>query len=178
MLDVFDKLVRLVSKFILALIMVIGTAMLAICLLHIFFRYAMNDSLTWSEEVMKIMIVWFCLLSATFISCRREHVSIVVFKRMLPGWIERKLDLMVAFLIFACSLVMCWIGWRLFQWAGDRRSPAVGFPVAYQYASICVSFAVMGLYELRNFFAVLLEPLRPPAVAESQLPAGFEAVEK
>ncbi|MDR1520737.1 MAG: TRAP transporter small permease [Planctomycetota bacterium] len=167
MLNAMDKSIRLISKAVLGAIMLIGTAMFVICLAHIFWRYALNDSLTWSEEVMKIMIVWFCLLSATFISCRREHVSIVIFKQMLPKPVERVLDVLVAFLIFLCALVMCWIGWRLAVWAGNRRTPAIGFPVAYQYAAIFAAFGVMAFYEARNFLALLLEPSRPPVLSES-----------
>ncbi|MDR2391392.1 MAG: TRAP transporter small permease [Planctomycetota bacterium] len=172
MLEAFDKFILITSKTVLVVIITIGTAMFAVCLAHIFCRYALNDSLTWSEEVMKIMIVWFCLLSATFISCRREHVSIVIFKQMLPKWIERKLDVFVAFLMPMCAIVMCWIGWRLFLWAGDRRTAATGFPVAFQYASIFIAFGIVALYETRNFLAVLFEPMRPPAVSETSMSVG------
>ncbi|MDR1536053.1 MAG: TRAP transporter small permease [Planctomycetota bacterium] len=170
MLNAFDTAIRLISKVVLGVIMVIGTAMLIVCLAHIFWRYVLNDSLTWSEEVMKIMIVWFCLLSATFISCRREHVSIVIFKQMLPGIVERKLDIFVGFVMFACALIMAWIGWRLMFWAGNRRTPATGFPVAYQYASLTVAFGIMAIYELRNFLALWLDPRRPPALREASPP--------
>ncbi|MDR3211865.1 MAG: TRAP transporter small permease [Planctomycetota bacterium] len=177
MLDVYDRLIRIVNRLVLAVIMVLGTAMLVICLAHIFWRYALNNSLTWSEEIMKIMVVWFCLLSATFISSRREHVSIVVFKQMLPKWIERRLDVMVACIMFLCALAMCWIGWRLTRWAGNRRTAATGFPVAYQYFSIFCAFGIMAFYELRNFLSELLQPGRGPAVKESLPPIAIAPVD-
>lgn len=170
MLDTYDKVIRGVGKIVLAVLVVLGCAMLVITWAHVFWRYFLNSSLTWSEEVLKIMVVWFCLLSATFISSRKEHVSIVIFKQMLPKFIERKMDIFTSFLMFAISLAMCYVGWRLQAWAGIRRTPATGFPVAYMYMSIFVAFAIMALYELRNFFAMAIAPDRLPALSEPMAP--------
>lgn len=170
MLDTYDKVVRTISKVVLGVIIVIGFAMLVVTWAHVFWRYALNNSLTWSEELLKIMVVWFCLLSATFISCRKEHVSIVIFKQMLPKFIERKMDIFTSFLMFAVSAVMCYIGWRLQAWAGIRRTPAIGFPIAYMYMSIFVAFGIMAIYELRNFLAMAIAPTRPPALNDPMAP--------
>ncbi len=170
MLNAYDKVIRATGRVVLAALIILGAAMLGITWAHVFWRYFLNDSLTWSEEVLKIMVVWFCLLSATFISCRKEHVSIVIFKQMLPKFIERHMDIIVAFLMFAVSLVMCHVGWRLKTWAGMRRTPATGFPVSYMYLSIFVAFAIMAFYELRNCIAMIVDPARPPALSEPMAP--------
>lgn len=166
MFDTFDKFIRGISKAVLAVIMVIGFVMLVVAWAHIFYRYALNNSLTWSEELLKILLVWFCLLSATFISVRREHVKIVIFKQLLPKVLENKVDLFVSFLMFFGSAAMCYIGWRLAGNAGMRRSPALRIPFSHMYAAIYVSFFIMALYELRNFLADILAPGRPAALSD------------
>lgn len=166
MFESFDKIIRGISKAVLAVIIAIGTVMLIVSWAHIFYRYALNNSLTWSEELLKILLVWFCLLSATFISVRREHVGIVVFKQLLPKALEKRMDLFVSFLMFFGSAAMCYIGWRLAGNAGIRRSPALRIPFAHMYAAIYVSFAIMALYELRNFLSDLTNPDRPAALSE------------
>jgi TRAP-type C4-dicarboxylate transport system permease small subunit len=170
MLNAYDKAVRAIGKVVLAALIVIGCSMLVITWAHVFYRYFLNNSLTWSEEVLKIMVVWFCLLSATFISSRKEHVSIVIFKQALPKFIERHMDIFTSFLMFAVSLAMCYIGWRLKTWAGIRRTPATGFPISYMYLSIFVAFGIMAFYELRNFLVMIVDPARAPAVAEPLAP--------
>ena len=168
--DTVDRIIRFVSNVVLAVVIAIGLAMLGISWAHVFFRYVMNDSLTWSEELLKILIVWFCLLSTTFISVRREHVSIVVFKQLLPKTGEKAADLFVSLLMFLASAAMCYIGWRLSNFAGARRSPALRVPFKLMYASIYVAFGVMALYELRNFLADVLQPGRGPAGRDAPAP--------
>lgn len=168
--DIADKIIRIINKIILAVIMVIGSGMFIVTLAHVFFRYVMNDSLTWSEELLKICIVWFCLLSASFISVRREHVGIVIFKQLFPKKLEKLADYFVSFLMFLVSATMCYIGWRLAMNAGMRKTPAIRFPFAYVYASIYISFGIMTLYELRNFLADVFQPGRPPAINDPLAP--------
>lgn len=168
--DTVDKFIRVINKLVLAVIMVIGSVMLVVTWAHVFYRYVLNDSLTWSEELLKILIVWFCLLSASFISVRREHVGIVIFKQLFPKKLERLSDLFVSFLMFSGSVVMCYIGWRLAENAGMRKTPALRVPFAYVYTSIYVSFGIMTFYELRNFLVDAFRPGRPPAVVDALAP--------
>lgn len=167
MLENADKVIRFTSNIVLAVLIVLGFVMLGVSWAHIFCRYILNDSLTWSEELLKIFVVWFCLLSATFISVRREHVRITIFKQRLPERLEKLTDLMVSFLMFFCSLVMCYIGVRLASWAGMRKTPALRIPFAYMYASIYISFGIMAAYELRNFLADIFCPGHSPAIVDS-----------
>ena len=167
MLDFSDKVIRFVSNLVLAVLIVLGFVMLGVSWAHIFCRYVLNDSLTWSEELLKVLVVWFCLLSATFISVRREHVRITIFKQRLPQKLEALSDLAVSFLMLFGSLLMCYIGIRLSSWAGMRKTPALRIPFAYMYASIYVSFGIMTLYELRNFLADIFAPGHPPAIVDS-----------
>jgi TRAP-type C4-dicarboxylate transport system permease small subunit len=166
MLDKIDAVLRIINKVVLMIIIVIGCAMLGICWLHIFFRYVLNNSLSWSEELLKILLVAFCMLSATIIAIRREHVSIVIFKKLFPKEIENCLDIAMQFLMFVGSIVVCVIGGKMIGSAGIRRTPVLRVPIALNYATVLVAFAIMALYELRNLIARVIEPERPAADAE------------
>ncbi len=166
MLDTLDNVVRIVSRVVLMIIIAIGCVMLVISLLHIFNRYVLNSSLSWSEELLKILLVWFCLLSASYIAVRREHVSIVVFKQMFPKKVEHIMDLSTQLIIFVSSLLVFIIGILMIVRSGSRVTPALGVPYAVKYAAVSVAFAVMALYELRNLLFDLFRPGTRPAVSE------------
>lgn len=171
MLEYADRVIRVVSKIVLGVLIVMGFVMLGVSWAHIFCRYALNSSLSWSEEILKILVVWFCLLSATFISVRREHVSIVVFKQRFPKAMEKCADMAVSFLTFLSAAIMFYIGLRLANWAGMRKSPALRIPYSYMYAAIYVGFGLMALYELRNLLADIFAPNSPPAMVDSAPPS-------
>ena len=164
MLDTLNNVVRIISRVVMMIIITIGIVMLVISLLHIFNRYVLNSSLTWSEELLKILLVWFCLLSASYIAVRREHVSIVVFKQMFPKKVENIMDIAVQILMLFASLIVFFIGILMIIRSGNRVTPALGFPYAIKYAAVSVAFAVMSLYELRNILFDLFRPNEEPAV--------------
>jgi TRAP-type C4-dicarboxylate transport system permease small subunit len=166
MLERLDAVLRTINRIVLQIIVLIGCCMLIIAWAHIFFRYVLNNSLSWSEELLKILLVWFCMLSTSIIAIRREHVSIVIFKQQFPKRVENMFDLVMQFITFAVSVVVCVIGVRMIIAAGARRTPALRLPYAAMYASVCVSFAVLSIYELRNFIVKLIDPQRPAADAE------------
>ncbi len=169
LLDTLEKIVRVISKIVLKVIMVIGLAMLIIALAHVFARYILNSSLTWSEELLKIMLVWFCLLSASYLAVRKDHVAIVIFKEKLFKRVTPQLELIVRVLMFVASLVVCYIGVRMIISAGSRVTPAMSFPYSVMYAAIAVAFGLMALYELRNMLFAFARPGALSAVEDDKL---------
>ena len=153
MLSALDKTIKCLYKTVLYILVAKGTAMLIIAWAHVFYRYVLNDSLTWSEELLKIMLVWFCLLSTTIIAAQRGHVSIVVFKEMMPVRINRFLTFLTQVMMFIASLIVLAIGINFVISAGARLTPALRLPYRYAYAAIRVSFAILSFYELRNMAA-------------------------
>ena len=127
--------------------------MLVVAWAHVFCRYVLNDSLTWSEELLKILVVWFCLLSTTIIAVQREHVSIVVFKQMMPLKVNHALTFIAQVLMFIASVIVLVIGIDFVMIAGSRMTPALRLPYRYTFSAIPVAFAILSLYEFRNMIA-------------------------
>lgn len=153
MLTALDKLIKVTYKIVLASVIAIGLVMLVVAWAHVFCRYVLNDSLTWSEELLKILLVWFCLLSTTIIAVQREHVSIVVFKEMMPKKVNLSLTFISQVLMLAASIIVLIIGIDFVLVAGSRMTPALRIPYRYTYSAIPVAFAILTLYELRNTIA-------------------------
>lgn len=156
MLDKLDKSIRIFYKLLLCFLVVLIVIMLAVCWAHVFFRYVLNDSLTWSEEFMRILLVWFCMLSASILAIRREHVSIVVFKDMMPKRVSAGMTRFTQILTFAASVVIFLLGIQMVISAGARTTPAMHMPYSWAYAAVPVAFAVISIYELRNVLADFL----------------------
>lgn len=153
MLAALDKLIKAVYKVVLAAIIAIGLVMLVVAWAHVFYRYVLNDSLTWSEELLKILLVWFCLLSTTVIAVQREHVSIVVFKQMMPLKVNHALTFIAQVLMLIASTIVLFIGIDFVMVAGSRMTPALRIPYRYTFSAIPVAFAILTLYEFRNTVA-------------------------
>ncbi len=151
MIEKFDKALGIAFNVLKTLLIVLLTAMVGILMAHIVFRYVLNNSLTWSEELLKILLVWFGMLSVAVLAARREHVAIVVFKNLMPKklsafWTKFTQGLTV----IACILLIV-LGFTYCQTAGFRLTPALRIPYLYAYLAIPVGFIFVALFELRNF---------------------------
>ena len=150
MFEKIDKFANKISQAALMVITVLGLAMLFITIASVIYRYVLHSSLTWGEEVLKISLVWFGLLSVGVIAYRREHVGITIFKEHMPKKVQRIFEFVSQILLLVASVAMFLIGCALVAKSGHQLTPALRIPYAYGYAAIPASFAVMIIYEIRN----------------------------
>ena len=59
MLSILDRMIGKLTKIVLMTLIALGIVMLVVAWAHVFYRYVLNSSLTWSEELLKILLVWF-----------------------------------------------------------------------------------------------------------------------
>ena len=71
MVEKIEKALEVVFKIMKVLLILVLVSMVVILMAHIVFRYVINNSLTWSEELLKIMLVWFGMMSSKS-TCRRR----------------------------------------------------------------------------------------------------------
>ena len=153
MVNALDKIIKIVFTVMKAVLTVLLFTMVVILVAHIFFRYVLNNSLTWSEEILKIMLVWFSMLSVGVLAVRREHVAIVVFKEHMPKKVENILDKITQLLTFLVCLVVIYVGFKYAAAGASKLTPALRIPYSYAYAAIPVSFIPVAFFEFRNFLA-------------------------
>src|SRR3989454_3233313 len=77
LLEVLDALARWVA-------MALATIIIAILFVQIFYRYVLNTSIVWSEEVATWCLVWLVFVGSAAIMRRWEHVHIPMLIRRLP----------------------------------------------------------------------------------------------
>lgn len=155
MLKFLDRIIPGIRLFLKVLIVAVGIVMLVTAWAHVFCRYVLNSSLTWSEEFMKFLLVWFCLMSTSVIALERGHVSIVIFKKMMPKELEKLFTLVAQVLLYVVSVMVVYIGIRQVVDGIGRSTPATGLPYPLLYAAIPFSFFFISIYELRNVLSDL-----------------------
>lgn len=155
MLKFLDRIIPGIKVFLKILIVAVGLVMLVTAWLHVFCRYVLNSSLAWSEEFMKFLLVWFCLMSTSVIAIERGHVSIVIFKKMMTKDLEQLFTLVAQVILYIVSVMVVYIGIRQVVDGIGRSTPAMGIPYALAYAAIPFAFFFISIYELRNVLADL-----------------------
>ncbi|MDX2145504.1 MAG: TRAP transporter small permease [Rhodospirillaceae bacterium] len=157
----------------------VAAALLAVMtfavLVQIVFRYVFNNSLSWSEELAKVMMVWATMLVAPWAYRMGANVSIDLFAEALPARLR-------AVLGFVLNLLVVWIVWifliesvALWQRGADTLSATLPVKMSVFYAILPLGFGGMlavGVELSLRQIAQFLNPARSYAVPASHVPVA------
>lgn len=104
--------------------------------LGVFFRYVLNDSLTWTEEISRYGLVYITYIGCATAVRRRSHIRIDLMARLLPPAIQRVLTVIIDLLVFVFLVFLVVNTIRIMDVLWTSRSAAVGLPINYVYAAI------------------------------------------
>jgi len=108
----------------------------------VFWRYVLNDSLSWTEEVARYLLIWLAAVGSLVAMHRRQHVAIDILPEMFKGGFGRILRLFIAVVIIATCAVLSYYGWALAWNAWGQTASSFYLPLFYTTAAI--PFATTG----------------------------------
>jgi TRAP-type C4-dicarboxylate transport system permease small subunit len=142
-----------------AVLVLILTAMIVLAFGQIVLRNFLNIGFIWSDEALRMLVLWIAVAGAVAASRSDKHINIAVLDRFLPGRLKLAKNILVHAFTAAISGIVAWQGWlfvRMSHEFGDVLMggvPAwilqavlpVGFGlICYRYAL----FAVTGIARL------------------------------
>lgn len=117
----------------------------AVVFIQFFTRYVLNDSLAWTEEVARYLLIAVTFLGASIAVRKNTHIHVEFFYRYLPAGAGR----LCATLVDVARLVMlgyfAFLSWKILQLMGRQRMASVDLPVGVLYWAVLIGFAVMWL---------------------------------
>lgn len=144
-LDLLGAINRRVASAGLLVAMALVALMTGIVLTGVFFRYVLNDSITWVEDVALIMMVSTAFIVAPHAYRTGANVAIEMVTAILPAALLRLLRIVI-------NMLILWLIWRYFLESlalVDRgwgiRVNTVPIAWAWPYMVLPVAFAAMVL---------------------------------
>ena len=129
------------ENYLLALFM---AAIVVIVFLQVVFRQ-LGQSLSWSEELTRYLLVWITLIGASQGVKRASHVGVEAFVLLLPPKAKKAANFLV--------LALCLLFWALIEYhslfilrlqiANNQLSPAMRIPIWMAYAALPTGAALM-----------------------------------
>ncbi|QLF70470.1 TRAP transporter small permease [Peteryoungia desertarenae] len=115
----------------------------SVTFLQFFSRYVLNDSIAWTEEIGRYLLMWVTFFGAAIVFRRRTHIAVEVLVEMLPPRAARVLRFAadVITLLFVCLLV--WFAWNLTQRMGIQRMTVIDVSMSVVYGGIFVGCLLM-----------------------------------
>lgn len=122
-----------------------------------FTRYVMNNSLAWTEEIARYLLICTAFAGSVMAMRKRSHIAVealhVYLPKKLSHWILVCVDaITAAFCIYlaetAARLALRATGYMV----------SVDIPKSYVYWIVCGAFAGMAAYAIRNFYLRIKNP--------------------
>jgi TRAP-type C4-dicarboxylate transport system permease small subunit len=156
----FCDLLAAVSR---VVVMVLMAAMTVDCLLGVFFRYVVQDALTWTEETARYLMIWMGFLATGLALREGGHIAVEFVPERLPPAAQRGMLVVVRLLGLVFLLAVIGAGWVLLMRVSGQRTPVLGISMLWPYLAIPVG-CLLTAFEMG---ALMLRP-----AVSSEAPTG------
>ena len=134
----------------------LGAVMVAVVAAQVFFRYALNHSLFWSEELARYILVWLTFLGATVAYSRGAHPRIDLWAAGSNPLRARLMRIGAHLVAIAFALLLVIYGGQFAYFVRLQISPALQIPKWI----IMLVMPVSGLLMLLHALAAIVSEIR------------------
>ncbi len=148
MVRLLDRLSRSINRGVEYLLFVFGLSMSAIVAAQVFSRYVLNNSLFWSEELARFLLVWLTFLGASAAYCRKAHPGVdFLYARVAPA-LQRIFTVVTHLASLTLFAVMIVYGCRFAWFVRMQISPALQIPKWIILAIVPISGLILAVHGL------------------------------
>jgi len=136
-------------------------AMIVIVIMQIFFRYVLNDSLIWTEELAKTLMVWTAFLVAPWAYRVGANVRIGFLIDEFPKKFQEMMRLMLNLLIIWIVVIFFYESFGFWQRGLTVRADSLPIQVAWFYSIVPVAFMLLLLTGIEMILRNILSLFYP-----------------
>jgi TRAP-type transport system small permease protein len=126
------------------LLAVLVAVMLVVVGWNVIGRFALGQSLTWSDEAARYLFIWMIFLGAALAHFRAEHISVEFFRDKAPPVVRLAAKVVRELIILGVLGIMLWGSVQVMQ-TTFGASALLGVPFNVVNAAVPVSAALMVL---------------------------------
>lgn len=119
-----------------------------IVLLQVFFRYVLNESLFWAEELVRGLMVWGVMIGSALVAASRGHIRVEVLELILPPAGRRVVVWISDALTITFSLILLVASIQLMDRVWTQQSPILEIPKWTVYMAIAAGAGLEALITL------------------------------
>ncbi len=149
-MSALDKFSFTLNGWIEYLLFGLGFTMTVVVAVQVLFRYVFNQSLFWSEELARYLLVWLSFLGASVAYRRKAHPGIDMLQAKLPATLQKIAAIIVHLASLSLFFIMILFGYRFAHFVRLQISPALYLPKWIIFSIVPVSGCILMLHGI-NF---------------------------
>lgn len=155
------KTLKRVSNAVNTAVSYIGVALFAIliiaCVAQVFFRFVLNNSLSWTDELARYCFIWMHMIGASLLIAGGEHATVTVILDLLHNTARKALEVLIEEIIFFDGAVMLYAGALLSYSSRANLSTALSVPMWVINSSVALGGLLLMFQAVAKILVLLLD---------------------
>lgn len=140
-----NKIFKLIDSLLKAVLVAVVAGFIIIVFVQVVARYAFNNSLSWSEELARVLFTQMIFLAAPLVVLEKKAIAVDIVVQFLPHNAKRYLYLVINALSFVFFCFLAVSGYKFAMANLKQHTTALHLNVGYLYCVIPVSAILMAL---------------------------------
>ena len=121
--------------------------------LQFFTRYVLNNSVAWTEEIGRYLLMTLTFVGAAIVFRRGSNIAVQLFVDILPGPLGRIVRFVVDVITVGFVALLVWFSWTVSQRMSIQRMTVIDMSMTVVYAGVGLGCVLMLWRALQAFFA-------------------------
>lgn len=127
------------------------------CVAQVFFRFVLNNSLSWTDELARYCFIWMHLIGASLLIAGGEHATVTVVLDLLHSVARKVLEVVIELVIFFDGTVMLYSGTLLSYSSRANLSTAMSVPMWVINSSVALGGLLLMFQAFVKIAVILLD---------------------
>jgi TRAP-type C4-dicarboxylate transport system permease small subunit len=167
-----DRLLALCKWLIIAIVGVLAVILIS----AVFYRYALNNAIAWSEEGSKYLMVWLTFLGAPIALRHAAHINIDLLIKLFPPRGRQAFYLGINLVIIVTMGILLLKGWEFAELGARQVASSFNFSMVWMYVAVPIGSALTCLVAIELSLKALLGIADPEQGIDESMTAVIDEV--
>lgn len=149
------KIIRILDKRAEEMGAVIALALMVVLVfIQVVFRYVLNSSLSWSEELARFLHIWMIWLAASYAVRKNEHIRVEIVKNLFSTKWRKVIDFVAILLWLGFAVFFATQGFEMVMTVLERgqKAAATRIPMWIVYTAIPLGGSLMSIRLIQRIY--------------------------
>jgi len=126
--------------------------MILFVFMGVFWRYILNDSLSWTDETARYLMVWLGFLGMSFAAQTNDHIGVMMLIDKFPPRLRHAILVFDRLVVLIFLFVLAFYSLRHMRSVWFQTSPSLEISMAWPYSAVTVGALWMIFENIRHLF--------------------------
>jgi len=148
-MKILSRIDKIITPIVKAMIAVLLFMMLIIGLMQVLTRYVFSFSFIWSEELLRLCMLWAAFLAASLGVREKKHIGLEMVVQKFSEPFRIKFEFVLNIIVATLLCIFWFLAMKLTIFMSDMVSPILQISKSLWYLSVLSGFTLMVFYYLR-----------------------------